>query len=85
MDEFEANKFSCLIFLETQGQLIDKLLGWYRYGVEIGRLHLAQVEAKKGYDIARKGGVAQAVQDDIKVYLTHPHSSLPTTDFISFV
>lgn len=67
MDEFEANKFSHLIFV---GYTIDNPLGRYRYGVEIGRLHLARVEAKNGYDIARRGGVAQAVQDDIKVYFT---------------
>jgi len=38
-----------------------------RYGIEIGRLLQAQIEAKKGYDIARRGGVAPAVLQDTKV------------------
>lgn len=39
----------------------------HRYGIEIGRLLQAQIEAKKGYDIARRGGVAPAVLQDTKV------------------
>ena len=61
---------SVSFLLDISGQLVDNSLGWYRYGVEVGRLHLARVEAEKGYDIARRGGVVKAVQDDIKVYLT---------------
>jgi hypothetical protein len=37
-----------------------------RYGVELGRLKLAQSEVKQGLDRASKG-VAKAVIDDIKV------------------
>ncbi|KAF9820903.1 hypothetical protein IEO21_01130 [Rhodonia placenta] len=40
-----------------------------RYGHELARLTQAQVAAKKGYDIARRGGVAQAVLDDTKSLL----------------
>ena len=40
------------------------------YGEELARLDMAKVEAKKALDVARKSGVARAVQDDIKVDLT---------------
>ncbi|GLB40217.1 putative BRO1-like domain containing protein [Lyophyllum shimeji] len=40
-----------------------------RYGVEIARLHEAQSEAKKGYDIARRGRIAPAVIQDIQSLL----------------
>ncbi|KAH7927929.1 pH-response regulator [Leucogyrophana mollusca] len=40
-----------------------------RYGDEIRRLSLAEVEAKKGYAIARRGAVAPAVLQDIKSLL----------------
>ena len=38
-----------------------------RYGHEVARLTQALAVAKKGYDIARRGGVAAAVLQDIKV------------------
>ncbi|KAI0749790.1 pH-response regulator [Daedaleopsis nitida] len=41
----------------------------HKYGHEIARLMEAQALAKKGYDTARRGGVAQAVQQDIKSLL----------------
>ncbi|KAF8589825.1 pH-response regulator [Ramaria rubella] len=37
-----------------------------RYGEELARLDIARVEAKKGLEVARKGNIARAVQDDIK-------------------
>lgn len=39
------------------------------YGHEIARLSEAQTLVKRGYDAARRGGVAQPVQQDIKVPL----------------
>ncbi|KAI0367789.1 BRO1-domain-containing protein [Pilatotrama ljubarskyi] len=41
----------------------------HKYGHEIARLLEAQALAKKGYDLARRGGVAQPVQQDIKSLL----------------
>ncbi|OJT11438.1 pH-response regulator protein palA/RIM20 [Trametes pubescens] len=41
----------------------------HRYGHELARLFEAQTLAKKGYDIGRRGGVAQPVQQDIKSLL----------------
>ncbi|KZT73000.1 BRO1-domain-containing protein [Daedalea quercina L-15889] len=40
-----------------------------RYGHEIARLTQAQAAVKKGYDVARRGGVAPAVFQDIKSLL----------------
>lgn len=39
----------------------------FRYGHEIARLTQAQTTAKSGYDIARRGGVASPVLQDVKV------------------
>ncbi|EIW57583.1 BRO1-domain-containing protein [Trametes versicolor FP-101664 SS1] len=41
----------------------------HRYGHELARLFEAQALAKKGYDIGRRSGVAQPVQQDIKSLL----------------
>ncbi|KAI0775185.1 BRO1-domain-containing protein [Trametes elegans] len=41
----------------------------HNYGHEIARLSEAQTLAKRGYDAARRGGVAQPVQQDIKSLL----------------
>ncbi|KAF8992832.1 ALIX V-shaped domain binding to HIV-domain-containing protein [Cyathus striatus] len=40
-----------------------------RYGVELARYTKAQAEAKKAYDIARRGGIADTVVHDIKSLL----------------
>lgn len=42
-----------------------------RYGEEVARLMQANVVVKKGYDIARRSGVASAVVQDIKVDRCH--------------
>lgn len=42
-----------------------KLFG--RYGIEIARLHEAQSDAKKAYDIARRGRIAPPVLQDVQV------------------
>lgn len=52
--------------LSTSGDTIH-LNCLFRYGHELGRLDLALAQAKKGYDIARRGNVAPAVLQDIKV------------------
>jgi len=39
----------------------------YRYGTEFARLTAARIEAKKAYNIARKGMVAVAVLQDVQV------------------
>ncbi|KAI9061298.1 pH-response regulator [Trametes sanguinea] len=41
----------------------------HRYGHEIARLSAAHTFAKQGYDVARRGSVAQAVTQDIKSLL----------------
>lgn len=38
-----------------------------RYGYEISRLSKAQEEAKKAYDIGRRGKITASVLEDIKV------------------
>ena len=43
-----------------------------RYGHEVARLAEAQSLAKDGYDVARRGGTAPAVQQDIKVMFINP-------------
>lgn len=40
-----------------------------RFGIALGRLKEARALAQKGYDTARRGGVAPAVLSDIKVKL----------------
>ncbi|KZT07808.1 BRO1-domain-containing protein [Laetiporus sulphureus 93-53] len=47
-----------------------------RYGYEISRLTQAQLVAKRGYDVARRGSVAQAVLHDIKSLLDNVQKSL---------
>ncbi|GBE87997.1 pH-response regulator protein palA/RIM20 [Sparassis crispa] len=46
-----------------------------RYGEEIARLNQALLTAKKGYDTARRGGVASAVLHDIKSLLDNVQKS----------
>ncbi|KAI0331883.1 BRO1-domain-containing protein [Cubamyces sp. BRFM 1775] len=41
----------------------------HHYGLEVARLTEAHILAKKGYDVARRGGVAQPVLQDIKSLL----------------
>lgn len=43
------------------------MLNWHRYGRELARLAEAQTLAKKGSDVARRGGAVLPVQQDIKV------------------
>lgn len=38
-----------------------------RYGLELGRLSKAQVEAKQAYDIARRGKITPTVLQDVQV------------------
>ncbi|PCH42163.1 BRO1-domain-containing protein [Wolfiporia cocos MD-104 SS10] len=47
-----------------------------KYGHEVSRLTQAQLLAKRGYDLARRGGVAQAVLEDIKSLLDNVQKSL---------
>lgn len=55
-----------------------------RYGFEIAYLTQAQLAAKKGYDVARKGGVLPAILNDIQVRLVHVSSCFPAFSFIPF-
>lgn len=41
-----------------------------RYGIELGRLGKAHVEAKKAYDVARRGKVAASVIQDAQVCIS---------------
>ncbi len=52
MVEYEASRFG--IYLESN-DVYQQLKYHRRYGVELGRLGKAQSEAKKAYDIARRG------------------------------
>lgn len=47
--------------------LIVQLSFLCRYGVELARLGQAQISAKKAFDIARRGGIATTVLQDINV------------------
>ncbi|KAI0635957.1 BRO1-domain-containing protein [Trametes polyzona] len=63
----ETKQYHFLAAAQFRKSLED--LEAHRYGEEIARLTEAQVLAKKGYDIGRRSGVAQAVQQDIKSLL----------------
>lgn len=53
-------------------------LSLLRYGHEIARLNLALAAVKQGYDVARKGSVAQSVQRDVKASLVfHTSDDIP--------
>jgi len=45
----------------------QQLRSFCRYGLELGRLGKAQVEARKAYDIARRGKIAPTVLQDVQV------------------
>ena len=64
MVEYEASRFG--IYLESNN-VYQQLKHYRRYGVELGRLGKAQSEAKKAYDIARRGKVAASVIHDAQV------------------
>ncbi|KAI0671768.1 BRO1-domain-containing protein [Trametes maxima] len=63
----ETKYFHFLAAAQYRKSLED--LESHKYGHEVARLIEAQTLAKKGYDIARRGGVAPAVQQDIKSLL----------------
>ena len=44
-----------------------QLKSFRRYGIELGRLSKAQVEAKQAYDIARRGKITPTVLQDVQV------------------
>ncbi|KAH9849704.1 BRO1-domain-containing protein [Lenzites betulinus] len=63
----ETKEFHFLAAAQFRKSLED--LEAHRYGHEVARLSEAQVLARKGYDIGRRGAVAQPVQQDIKSLL----------------
>ncbi|KAI0359835.1 BRO1-domain-containing protein [Trametes cingulata] len=63
----EAKQLHFLAAAQYRKSLED--LEAHNYGHEIARLCEAQALAKKGYDLARRGGVAQPVQQDVKSLL----------------
>lgn len=62
MEDLEANRSATQYIPERCSDPFSN-----RYGHEIARLTQAQAVAKRGHDIARRGGVAAAVLQDIKV------------------
>ena len=62
--EYEASRFESIL---AYVNIYQQLRSFYRYGLELGRLGKAQVEAKKAYDIARRGKVAPTVLQDVQV------------------
>lgn len=62
LEDLEANKYvQDKTTLPFESDRLD------RYGFEVARLFEAHSLAKRGYDVARRGGAALSVQQDIKV------------------
>ncbi|KAI0649086.1 BRO1-domain-containing protein [Trametes meyenii] len=70
----ETKHFHFLAAAQYRKSLED--LEGHNYGHEVARLIEAQTLAKKGYDVARRGGVAPAVQQDIKSLLDIVHKNV---------
>ncbi|OBZ72455.1 pH-response regulator protein palA/RIM20 [Grifola frondosa] len=73
VDDLEAHRS----FITLRAKLpVSLTVGFFRYGHEIARLAEAEALAKKGYDVARRGGVAPPVLHDIKSVLDSVQKSL---------
>ncbi|KAF9477921.1 BRO1-domain-containing protein [Pholiota conissans] len=67
----EAKEHHFLAVAEYRESMVEYEASRYfrRYGVELGRLGKAQTEAKKAYDVARRGKVAASVIQDAQSLL----------------
>ena len=66
LEDLEAHQY---VVYQSQGGS-DGAEAVHSYGLEVARLTEAYALAKRGYDVARRGSVAQPVLQDIKVRIS---------------